>query len=735
MAHSNDCPITNWLHAWDGISAKVDNACVSVSGWGDNYEDDVASLAETEDISTGSSDGGVHINSEVVEDMNVVTDHLSIVTITESLVEGPSTPTITCPESPDDHASEELHHHHIIAPSTDISPFTLTDSPSPFFMSREFDHLSPYLTSSFDSGCQFSFGGRTSKKPLLNINLTPYNSYNPRPSTPDLSPRAMMNALHHFTLHTGFEEQFQKQEKANPFPDIDLNFGWNRARYTGQHWHLCSLHKDSNRLGVDLDAEQRMDIQAQFNAFSFSAQAYPKTVKRDIAGMFHRVFVGAELDGGWSRKPGTWWKIKYRMLAEDREKGLLEDLEERARPIAQEVLGLVRKRKIIMSEEWRARRREQEKKAGRWTDGTLRTDEFRITYRTYIEKFADTRTRALTAKVELLPTDISLVSTSDYILSIVPPRDAFATAQRITAAFTSAPQRSTPLYYLDLNAISPHTARTIASHFQTTAPSSVFIDGGIIGGPPSLKTSPEVNNTPATHPTTTHSWNRPSIPLSGPSPLTSAPTSGAHLANVLNSKYLGEEIGKASGLKCCFASTSKGFTALCIQAFTTAHQMGVMEELKSEMEMRMPALYGAGVRSARGMPPKAYRWVAEMEEIARTHREEGAFESEKGVFGEVAAVYKAVANDTILGQEKTERRKRGLTIDDVALFPEPKLGYQSPGHDSSDLSSTLAKNERAKNPRRRGTLGPRLTEILGGEATQYNDCWVEKNPRRRGNLV
>lgn len=69
------------------------------------------------------------------------------------------------------------------------------------------------------------------------------------------------------------------------------------------------------------------------------------------------------------------------------------------------------------------------------------------------------------------------------------------------------------------------------------------------------------------------------------------------------------------------------------------------------------------------MPPKAYRWVREMEEIAITHADEGGFEGgEKGtgVFGEIAKVYRSVAEETVLGEEKTERRKRGLTAGDVA---------------------------------------------------------------------
>jgi len=37
------------------------------------------------------------------------------------------------------------------------------------------------------------------------------------------------------------------------------------------------------------------------------------------------------------------------------------------------------------------------------------------------------------------------------------------------------------------------------------------------------------------------------------------------------------------------------------------------------------------------------------------------------VFGQIARVYRSVAEDTVLGEEKTETRKRGRTLEDVAL--------------------------------------------------------------------
>jgi hypothetical protein len=168
-----------------------------------------------------------------------------------------------------------------------------------------------------------------------------------------------------------------------------------------------------------------------------------------------------------------------------------------------------------------------------------------------------TQDRAKSAGIELFSTDEELVGEADYILSIVPPRDAVATAKRVETAFGKGTRdKPSQLYYLDMNAISPATAKAIAQSFSQNAPNIHFIDGGIIGGPPfppSCGSPPSVINGT--------DWTRPDIPLSGPHPLNEAPVSGPHLAFILNTRNLGTKIGSASGLKCCFAALSKGCTS------------------------------------------------------------------------------------------------------------------------------------------------------------------------------
>jgi hypothetical protein len=52
-----------------------------------------------------------------------------------------------------------------------------------------------------------------------------------------------------------------------------------------------------------------------------------------------------------------------------------------------------------------------------------------------------------------------------------------------------------------------------------------------------------------------------------------------------------------------------------------------------------------------------------MEEIADTHAEAGF---SRAVFSGIADVYRGVAQDDVLGKERSGERKRGLTVDDFA---------------------------------------------------------------------
>src|SRR5262245_57558764 len=71
------------------------------------------------------------------------------------------------------------------------------------------------------------------------------------------------------------------------------------------------------------------------------------------------------------------------------------------------------------------------------------------------------------------------IAATDFILSILPPGDAVALAQRFAGALTAS--NSKPVY-IDCNAVSPRTVERIAAAIAPTG--SPFVDAGIIGAPP-----------------------------------------------------------------------------------------------------------------------------------------------------------------------------------------------------------------------------------------------------------
>lgn len=146
-----------------------------------------------------------------------------------------------------------------------------------------------------------------------------------------------------------------------------------------------------------------------------------------------------------------------------------------------------------------------------------------------------TQDRARKNNVELVSTDLELCNAADFILSIVPPKDAIATARRI-AKVSSSPEfkrRDHPLYFLDLNAISPQSAREIDALLSESSSDVKFIDGGIIGGPPKKKED--------------GTWSRPNVVVSGPHRLSQAQPAGEDLTELMNMKHINETIGSATG--------------------------------------------------------------------------------------------------------------------------------------------------------------------------------------------
>ncbi|KAF2819945.1 hypothetical protein CC86DRAFT_471605 [Ophiobolus disseminans] len=253
------------------------------------------------------------------------------------------------------------------------------------------------------------------------------------------------------------------------------------------------------------------------------------------------------------------------------------------------------------------------------------------------DRSSTTQDRAKSANIHCVNSDEDLVSQADYILSIVPPRDAITTAQRIQVALKSVDQdvSTKEIWYADLNAISPSTARIIAQSFATHAPHIKFIDGGIIGHPPSPPAS------------TSAKWTKPSMPVSGPHTIPDM-----HLFEALNMRDVGKDVGSASGLKCCFAALSKGFTALSLQSYTTAAKLDVLPQLQEYLDIYNLNARAKAEKSIVGCTGKAYRWVEEMNQIGECFAQEGGWREQARVFREVAGVFEGLAD--VVEREGTE---------------------------------------------------------------------------------
>jgi 3-hydroxyisobutyrate dehydrogenase-like beta-hydroxyacid dehydrogenase len=245
------------------------------------------------------------------------------------------------------------------------------------------------------------------------------------------------------------------------------------------------------------------------------------------------------------------------------------------------------------------------------------------------------RSRGLAAKagMEDAGTLDDLVRRVDVLLAVLVPSEATGLSERVAGALTST--GASPLY-VDCNAIAPHTVRAIGD--RILAAGGRFADVGIIGPPPKKDG-------------TTRFY------VSGPG----ADEFGALAEYGLDVRPLGAEVGKASGFKMCYAALTKGITALGTEMLVAARLLGIEAELREEQLGSVPDLIGSVLNSAPSMPPKAYRWVGEMEEIAATF---GALGMTSKILDGAAEHYAFIA-ETALGKESPESRDTSRDADGV----------------------------------------------------------------------
>ena len=244
---------------------------------------------------------------------------------------------------------------------------------------------------------------------------------------------------------------------------------------------------------------------------------------------------------------------------------------------------------------------------------------------------------AMQAGIEDAGSDEALVREADVLLSVLVPSEALGLAERLVSAIRAAGDAGRALVYADLNAIAPQTSRQIGE--IVTGAGARFVDGGIIGGPPKPGGS------------------SPRIYLSGEDSAALLPLG----ERGLDLRPMGAEIGQASGLKMCYAALTKGVTALATELLVAARAMGLWDALLQELRASQGGALQQMERGIPGMPPKAYRWVGEMEEIAKTF---GALGLTPKMLEGAASLYRFVEH-TPLGQETPENRQRGTTLEDV----------------------------------------------------------------------
>ena len=117
----------------------------------------------------------------------------------------------------------------------------------------------------------------------------------------------------------------------------------------------------------------------------------------------------------------------------------------------------------------------------------------------------------------------------------------------------------------------------------------------------------------------------------------------------LETKIIGDEAGRASALKMCYAAYSKGTTALLAAVLAAAKAYDVSEELARQWDMDNPGFQEQVNRRVMRTSAKAWRFAGEMEEIASTFEEAGL----PGGFHHAAAeIFRHMANVKPDGQDR-----------------------------------------------------------------------------------
>jgi 3-hydroxyisobutyrate dehydrogenase-like beta-hydroxyacid dehydrogenase len=198
-------------------------------------------------------------------------------------------------------------------------------------------------------------------------------------------------------------------------------------------------------------------------------------------------------------------------------------------------------------------------------------------------------TRKRAAAAGMVAADGAGIANADIILSIVPPGEALALAERLAAQIARDTKKPV---VVDCNAVNVETVRKVEQIVRSSG--ARFVDAGIIGLPPKPGS------------------NGPVLYVSGDDT-----KDVAVLRDLgLDVRIVAGPVGAASALKMSYAGINKGLTGLGAAMVLAATRAGAADALRDELARSTPAVQARLATALPDMLPKAYRWVAEMREIA-----------------------------------------------------------------------------------------------------------------------
>jgi len=199
------------------------------------------------------------------------------------------------------------------------------------------------------------------------------------------------------------------------------------------------------------------------------------------------------------------------------------------------------------------------------------------------------------SNIEALPSFRELVRQSNVVLSVVSPAAAQDVSDLYREVADLAPQGA---LYVDLNSVRPELAVSLSEEFAET--NVGFVDGSINGLAKNLTSGG-------------------TLFLSGSRASEVEELFKSHL----RVKLLGDDIGRASGMKMLLAGVSKGMCGLFAELALQARRQGMLDELLSETSQIYPGIAALTNRMLPTYAQHAARRATEMQELEQTARSAG----------------------------------------------------------------------------------------------------------------